>query len=475
METERNDAELAANGTTMEEGENNGTGVEEEDTTREEADETRMEERENNKDMEIAPALIAVHPFYKSIAVAVGSDLRVFDLQGNSSVRLRDDDSKELLHKDSIRAVCFSGGGKILVSAGDDKLVKIWDADTWRCLGTVTTEKRVSAVAISRDELFVCFADKFGVVSVVSLEELNENVPLSNKKAVTILSHYCSIITSLEFSPDGRFIVSADRDFKIRVTVFPKNPLAGAHEIQSFCLGHSEYVSSLAFPQPDQSQNFLLSGSGDSTVRLWDIISGSLICTCHVGAKAGLSMESHPAVIDLCVAPKSSLVAVAIQGLQGVLLLTCDLSAKALSVIKVVSFSGETFIPTRLGTSSVAVAELLWMVSGVSSLPDFKASCLAQVKVASGFKKTVEEEEDERSSDHNVHELLTLLEDGDIPGGEKLLEELQGSVHIESNVISAAADAVRAAMSNLLVKKQYTVEKRDFRKRRRNDRKFKKR
>ncbi|GAB2215305.1 hypothetical protein Droror1_Dr00019688 [Drosera rotundifolia] len=89
-----------------------------------------------------------------------------------------------------------------------------------------------------------------------------------------------------EFSPDGHYIVSADRDSKIRVTVFPKNHLAGAHEIQSFCLGHSEYVSCLVFVQSsDQCQSYLLSGSGDSTVRLWDFSSGSLLCTCNVGAK----------------------------------------------------------------------------------------------------------------------------------------------------------------------------------------------
>ncbi|THG11484.1 hypothetical protein TEA_011192 [Camellia sinensis var. sinensis] len=39
-----------------------------------------------------------------------------------------------------------------------------------------------------------------------------------------------------EFSPNGRFIISADRDFKVRVTLFPKKTLDGAHEIQSFCL-----------------------------------------------------------------------------------------------------------------------------------------------------------------------------------------------------------------------------------------------
>ncbi|CAL5377263.1 unnamed protein product [Camellia sinensis] len=105
----------------------------------------------------------------------------------------------------------------------------------------LSSKKRVSVVAISNDGLFVCFADKFGVVWVVDLDGLHENqASPSKKKAVTILAHYCSIITSLEYSPDGRFIVRAGRDFKIRVTVFPKKPLDGAHEIQSFCLGHTE-------------------------------------------------------------------------------------------------------------------------------------------------------------------------------------------------------------------------------------------
>lgn len=43
-------------------------------------EETPVEEGDTNKDVEVAPALIAVHPTEKSVAVAVGSDLRVFDL-----------------------------------------------------------------------------------------------------------------------------------------------------------------------------------------------------------------------------------------------------------------------------------------------------------------------------------------------------------------------------------------------------------
>ncbi|KAF5727059.1 tRNA (guanine-N(7)-)-methyltransferase non-catalytic subunit wdr4 [Tripterygium wilfordii] len=423
-----------------------------------------MEEGETEKGLEVAPAIIASHPTQNSVSVAVGSDLRVFDLRGDCPVNLVDD-SGGPMHNDSIRAIRYGASGKRFVSAGDDKLVKIWSAETWHCIHTVNSEKRVTAVAISNDDLYVCFADKFGVVWGVDLHALDDNQTLVNMKPSPMLAHYCSIITSLEFSPDGRFIVSADRDFKIRVTVFPKKPLDGAHEIQSYCLGHTEFVSCVAFLCTlDYPHGLLLSGSGDSTVRLWDISSGSVLDTCEVGAKAGLlesngSEEDSSTVTDLCVIPGSMFVAVAIQSLQGIMVLSCDISARTLCVAKVVSIPGENFIPTSLGCSSSA--ELLWIVTGVSNLRGFDYPSLARVRVISGFKKG--------NPDSSI-----VLEDNEIPGGEKLLEKLQGTISIEENVFSAAAEAVKTAMSNLLLKKQYPSERREFRKRTRNDRKIKK-
>ncbi|CAK9151096.1 unnamed protein product [Ilex paraguariensis] len=354
-------------------------------------EETSMEEHEQTLETEVAPALIAVHPTQQSVAAAVGSDLRVFILEEGCSVALVDD-SAGPLHKDSIRAIRYGAKGRLFVSAGDDKLVKIWSTNSWRCICTVSSEKRVSALAISNDGLFVCFADKFGVVWVVDLDGSHENQPLVNKKAVPLLAHYCSIITSLEFSAEGRFIISADRDSKIRVTVFPKKPLDGAHEIQSFCLGHTEFVSCLAFVySSDCPEGFLVSGSGDSTVRLWDLTSGSLLDIFEVGAEAGLvqsngtEQEGYPAVTDLCATPDGSLISVAIQSLPGVMILSCDLSAKTLSIVKVVSITGEAFIPTSLGAASSA--ELLWMVMGVSNLHGSVSGSLARVRVISGFNK----------------------------------------------------------------------------------------
>ncbi|CAG7908937.1 unnamed protein product [Brassica rapa] len=265
---------------------------------------------------------------------------------------------------------------------------------------------------------------------------------LPSKKGAPLLSHYCSIITSLEFSPDGRYILSADRDFKIRVSYLYKELMI--HEIQTFCLGHTEFVTCIAFVwNPELPQKYLMSGSGDSTVRLWDVTSGSLLNTCEVSTMAGHleSNESKPVqvtVTDICAIPNSSSAAVSIQRqvyFQGIVLLKCDLSSHTLSIAK--------FHPP-LSTST----RLLWMVSGASS-------GYSRVRVISYI-------ETEPSS---------VLEDEQIPGGTKLLEQLQGKVSVEESVMSATAEAVRAAMSSLLMKKQYSDEKREFRKRSRNDKK----
>ncbi|KAK2973733.1 hypothetical protein RJ640_019733 [Escallonia rubra] len=438
------------------------------------------DENEQGRETEVAPALISVHPAQHYVTVAVGSDLRVFNLQEGCSVSLVDE-SPEPLHKDSIRAIRFGANGKLFVSAGDDKLVKIWSTDSWRCLYSVSSEKRVSAVAISNGGRFVCFADKFGIVWVVELDGVHENQALVCKKAEPLLAHYCSIITSLEFSPDEQYIVSADRDFKIRVTAFPKNPLDGAHEIQSFCLAHTEFVSCLTFICcQDYPLGLLVSGSGDSTVRLWDFTSGSLLHTCEVGAEAGIAQSngrkegSNTIVTGLCATPDGSLVAVAIQrqllreslssycSFPGIMLLACNFSAKILSVARVVSITEEAFIPTSLGTTFSS--GLLWMVMGVSSSQSSGSASLARVRVISGFSK----------NDAESTELEPIvLADKEIPGGEQLLLKLQGNLSVEEEVFSAAAEAVKTAMHNLLIKKQYSAERREFRKRGRNDRKDK--
>ncbi|XP_073890059.1 tRNA (guanine-N(7)-)-methyltransferase non-catalytic subunit WDR4 isoform X6 [Macaca fascicularis] len=76
-------------------------------------------------------------------------------------------------------------------------------------------------------------------------------------------------------SPDDRFILTADRDEKIRVSW-----AAAPHSIESFCLGHTEFVSRISVV-PTQP-GLLLSSSGDGTLRLWEYRSGRQLHCCHL-------------------------------------------------------------------------------------------------------------------------------------------------------------------------------------------------
>uniref|UniRef100_A0A3Q4GGE4 Uncharacterized protein n=1 Tax=Neolamprologus brichardi TaxID=32507 RepID=A0A3Q4GGE4_NEOBR len=67
---------------------------------------------------------------------------------------------------------------------------------------------------------------------------------------------------------DDKYIITADRDEKIRVS-----HLRSPYNIQSFCLGHRQFVSALQILSAHP--HWLLSGSGDGTLKLWDYESGS--------------------------------------------------------------------------------------------------------------------------------------------------------------------------------------------------------
>lgn len=63
--------------------------------------------------------------------------------------------------------------------------------------------------------------------------------------------------------------MTTDRDEKIRVTNYP-----ATHDIEAFCVGHTEFVSSAVFIDSDR---LLLSASGDKTLRVWDFRKGKQI------------------------------------------------------------------------------------------------------------------------------------------------------------------------------------------------------
>ena len=79
--------------------------------------------------------------------------------------------------------------------------------------------KKISAASFSADGSYAFFADKFGDVHVAATAAEATAGPKP------LLGHFCSIITDLAASPDGKYVISTDRDSKIRVSLLPSQPL----------------------------------------------------------------------------------------------------------------------------------------------------------------------------------------------------------------------------------------------------------
>ncbi|GFR50139.1 hypothetical protein Agub_g12291, partial [Astrephomene gubernaculifera] len=278
--------------------------------------------------------LLALQPNSTTVAVAIGTRLAVVDYKTGCEYTLsappQAGQPQCQPHAGCLRVLLFSPDGRCLLTGGDDKSARLWlaEAETartseaeapaagadvsagsatanWCCANAWLTPKKMSAGGFTRDGSYAMFADKFGDVLIgrVALpapgtEQQPEPQQLQLQTPGSLLGHFCTIVTGVAASPCGRYLATSDKDFKVRVSVLPSEPLQGSYEIQCYCLGHQDFVSCVAFAAPavrsadgqqqqqPQGGAVLLSGSGDGTVRMWDHVTGRQLASYVASAPA---------------------------------------------------------------------------------------------------------------------------------------------------------------------------------------------
>ena len=136
---------------------------------------------------------------------------------------------------------------------------------------------------------FVPSANEFTVHTARNRETLRRQLRANteNSKQKTLLPHlkpilgHVSMLTdlkcvSISSKKDSKqhqrtYIITADRDEHIRVSRGPPQ----THIIETFCQGHTQFVSRICIPH--WNSHILFSGGGESDIFVWDWLHGKII------------------------------------------------------------------------------------------------------------------------------------------------------------------------------------------------------
>jgi WD40 repeat protein len=186
--------------------------------------------------------------------VASGSDDRLIHLW-NAQTGQR---FKTLMgHMDPVRSVAFSSDGASLVSGSSDSTIRIWDTTTADCKMTFRDfTGSVRSVALSPDGNTALSGSDGHSICIWDISfGPDQQVHQSNEDLT-------GDITSLALSSSGdRIASSSTNEYGIQI-----RDLSTGEKTLAL-IGHSDQVNSLDFSMDGQ---YLLSGSEDGTIRVWD-------------------------------------------------------------------------------------------------------------------------------------------------------------------------------------------------------------
>jgi WD40 repeat protein len=165
-------------------------------------------------------------------------------------------------HEGRVNRVRLSPDGKLLVSSGNDKTIRVWEVSTGKNLASLRGHTHhVYGVSFHPDGKRIASSGRDNSVRVWDW---------SLGKQIQLFKGHTDQVIDVEFSPDGKHLASACDDKTIRFW-----DVATGTELRRF-LGHGHDIRDICF-SPDS--RLLASASGDKTVKVWEVSTGTCLLT----------------------------------------------------------------------------------------------------------------------------------------------------------------------------------------------------
>jgi WD40 repeat protein len=190
-------------------------------------------------------------------------------------------------HGGPVRSAVFSPDGKSIATAGEDKMVVLWDFETSETLfysTMIAHPNFVMNLAFSPDGKFLATACKDGVARIYQVDDWKTHE--GEWKPVAELHGHKKSIRGIAFSPDGSLIATGSEDNAVRIwsqrrdrtwemireLKGPSVSPSGTERLS----GHTNFVQSVAF---NSDGSLLVTASRDATAKIWKVGSWELLQT----------------------------------------------------------------------------------------------------------------------------------------------------------------------------------------------------
>lgn len=198
----------------------------------------------------------------------------------------------------------LSHDGKYYAVA-DERNLAVWSTSNWVEKCSKVLERSASKIIFTPSNQAILVADKTGDVYLFSLSDD------AAVKGTLVLGHL-SMLLDMLITPDEKYIITCDRDEKIRVTCYPNT-----YNIERFCLGHLAFVTKMLLVD----DNVLLSSSGDGSLKFWNFLKGDCLSTHSVyeDVKDHFSDKENQCIImNLAFMPDDGIICLSIHKFNGI-------------------------------------------------------------------------------------------------------------------------------------------------------------